>query len=105
MSTKTDGKGSARTHWLDEKTEAPVIDQYVQRLGSFMDAMADGKIDADELKAQEARVSALMKTVEPELNDTLHEQVTHLLCELSAYNIMHTLHKLMENQPKTRFRG
>jgi hypothetical protein len=105
MSNKTDGKGSARTHWLDEKTEAPVIDQYVQRLGSFMDAMADGKIDADELKAQEARVSALMKTVEPELNDKLHEQVTHLLCELSAYNIMHTLHKLMENQPKTRFRG
>ena len=46
-----------------------------------------------------------MKTVEPELNDKLHEQVTHLLCELSAYNIMHTLHKLMENQPKTKFRG
>jgi hypothetical protein len=100
MSTKT-----TRTHWLDEKTEAPVIDQYVQRLSSFMDAMADGKIDADELKAQETRVASLMKTVEPELNDKLHEQVTHLLCELSAYNIMHTLHKLMENQPKTKFRG
>jgi hypothetical protein len=100
MSTKTN-----RTHWLDEKTETPVIDQYVQRLGTFMDAMADGKIDADELKAQEARVSALMKSVEPELDDKLHEQVTHLLCELSAYNIMHTLHQLMANQPKTKFRG
>ncbi len=105
MSTKTDGKGSTRTHWLDEKTEAPVIDQYVQRLGTFMDAMADGRIDSGELQAQEARVTALMKTVEPELDDKLHEQVTHLLCELSAYNIMHTLHKLTENQPKTRFRG
>ncbi len=42
MSTKTN-----RTHWLDEKTEAPLIDQYVQRLGTFMDAMADGKIDAE----------------------------------------------------------
>ncbi len=82
-----------------------MIDQYVQRLTSFMDAMADGKIDADELKSQEARVSALMKTVEPELSDKLHEQVTHLLCELSAYNIMHTLHKLMEQSPKTKFRG
>jgi hypothetical protein len=100
MSTKTN-----RTHWLDEKTDTPVIDQYVQRLGTFMDAMADGKIDADELKAQEARVSALMKSVEPELDDKLHEQVTHLLCELSAYNIMHTLHGLMANQPKTKFRG
>jgi hypothetical protein len=100
MSTKTN-----RTHWLDEKTDAPVIDQYVQRLGTFMDAMADGKIDVDELKAQEARVAAMMKSVEPELDDKLHEQVTHLLCELSAYNIMHTLHQLMANQPKTKFRG
>ena len=101
MSTKT----QHRTHWLDEKTETPLIDQYVQRLGTFMDAMADGKIDASELKSQEARVTALMKTVEPELDDKLHEQVTHLLCELSAYNIMHTLHQLMENKPKTKFRG
>lgn len=105
MTTKPDGKSNTRTHWLDEKTDAPVIDQYVQRLGSFMDAMADGKIDADELKTQEARVAALMKSIEPELDDKLHEQVTHLLCELSAYNIMHALHKLMENQPKTTFRG
>ena len=67
--------------------------------------MADGKIDASELKDQEARVVALMKTVEPELSDELHEQVTHLLCELSAYNIMHTLHELMAARPKTKFRG
>jgi hypothetical protein len=105
MSTKQDAKGTSRTHWLDEKNEAPVIDQYVQRLGSFMDAMADGRIDASELKAQEARVAALMKTVEPELGDELHEKVTHLLCELSAYNIMHTIHQFVEAAPKTRFRG
>ena len=37
-----------------------------------------------------------MKAVEPELDDELHEQVTHLLCELSAYNIMHTIHQLVE---------
>ena len=71
-----------------------------RRLGSFLDAMADGQIDASELKAQEERVVALMKTVEPELSDELHEQVTHLLCELSAYNIMHTIHHLMEASPR-----
>ena len=37
--------------------------------GTFLDAMADGKIDASELKAQEDRVVALMKTIEPELSD------------------------------------
>jgi hypothetical protein len=100
MSTK-----SNRTHWLDEKTDAPLIDDYVQRLSTFMDAMADGKIDASELKSQEARVTALMKTIEPALDDKLHEQVTHLLCELSAYNIMNTLHQIMDSKPKTKFRG
>jgi hypothetical protein len=105
MSAKKETKGNGRTAWLDEKTEAPLIDQYVQRLGSFLDAMADGRIDANELKTQEERVVALMKTVEPELSDELHERVTHLLCELSAYNIMHTIHQLVGQRPKTKFRG
>jgi hypothetical protein len=99
-------KGSTtRTPWLDDKTHTPLIDQYVQRLGTFLEAMADGKIDAHELQAQEDRVVALMKSVEPELSDSVHEQVTHLLCELSAYNIMHTLHQLVQSRPKTKFRG
>jgi hypothetical protein len=96
---------AARTPWLDDKTDAPLIDHYVQRLGTFLEAMADGRIDAGELKAQEERVTALMKTVEPELSDEVHEKVTHLLCELSAYNIMQTIHQLVRDRPKTRFRG
>jgi hypothetical protein len=105
MSKTKDGKGTGRTHWLDEKTDAPLIDGYVQKLGSFLEAMADGRIDASELKTQEDRVVGLMKTIEPELSDAVHEQVTHLLCELSAYNIMHTVHQLVDSQPKTKFRG
>jgi alpha-D-ribose 1-methylphosphonate 5-triphosphate diphosphatase PhnM len=98
-------QSTGRTHWLDEKTDSPLIDEYVKKLGSFLDAMADGRIDASELKAQEDRVVALMKKVEPELDQALHEHVTHLLCELSAYNIMHTIHQFMEARPKTKFRG
>ena len=94
-----------RTHWLDDSTEAPLIGDYAHRLSGFMEAMADGKIEAHELKDQEARLVALMKKVEPELNDKLHEQVTHLLCELTAYNIMHTLHELASARPKTKFQG
>jgi hypothetical protein len=105
MSTKKGSSGNGRTPWLDETNETPLIDQYVQRLGSFLEAMADGRIEASELKTQEDRVVALMKSVEPELSDALHEQVTHLLCELSAYNIMHTLHQLVAERPKTKFRG
>jgi hypothetical protein len=103
--SKTNAGASTRTDWLDEKTHTPLIGQYAERLGTFIEAMADGRIEAHELKAQEARVTALMKSVEPKLDDKLHEEVTHLLCELSAYNIMHTLHKLVESAPKTKFRG
>ena len=105
MSKTKDGKVTGRAHWLDEKTDTPLIDEYVQKLGSFLEAMADGRIDASELKTQEDRLVALMKTIEPELSDELHEQVTHLLCELSAYNIMHTVHQFVETRPKTKFRG
>ncbi len=96
---------AARTDWLDESTDTPLIGQYAERLGTFLEAMADGRIEPQELKAQEAHVAAVMKSVEPKLDDALHEEVTHLLCELSAYNIMHTLHQLMESAPRTKFRG
>jgi hypothetical protein len=94
-----------KTEWLDEKSDTPLIGEYAARLGTFLEAMADGKIEDHELKAQSDRVVALMKTVEPELSDELHEKVTQLLCELSAYNIMHTIHDLVKSKPKTKFRG
>jgi hypothetical protein len=103
--TPAKAKNDNRTDWLDATTDAPLIGQYAEKLGTFLEAMADGRIEAQELEAQEARVVALMKAVEPKLGDDIHEEVTHLLCELSAYNIMHTLHQLMENAPKTKFRG
>jgi hypothetical protein len=102
-SAETQGQG--RTKWLDEAGDTPMIHEYANRLSGFIEAMADGKIETRELKDQEARLVALMKQVEPELDDKVHEQVTHLLCELTAYNIMHTLHELMANRPTTKFRG
>jgi hypothetical protein len=98
-------KDHGRTHWLDESTDTPLIHEYAHRLTGFIDAMADGKIETSELNEQEARLVALMKKVEPELSDKLHADVTHLLCELTAYNIMHSLHEIMAARPKTRFRG
>jgi hypothetical protein len=102
--TKAAGSGT-RTDWLDDTTETPLIGHYVERLGTFLEAMADGRIEPQELHAQEARVVALMKSIEPKLDDALHQEVTKLLCELSAYNIMQTTHQLMEAAPRTKFRG
>lgn len=94
-----------RANWFDAKTQMPLIDQYARNLTSFVDSMADGKVDADEIEAQEARVLELMKVIEPQLDDALHAQVTTLLCELTAYDLMQTLHQMQQARPRTVFRG
>src|SRR5262245_4346294 len=103
---KAEKTGSkTRTDWLDAHTDMPLVHDHAKRLESFLAAMADGKIEERELKEQESRVVALMKKVEPELDDDQHEAITNLLCELSAYNIMHTVFEIAQARPKTTFRG
>ena len=55
---------SARQSWLDPSTDAPLINKYTEELSTFIEAMADGKVDAPELAEQEARLLKLMKDVE-----------------------------------------
>jgi hypothetical protein len=94
-----------RPSWLDAASHKPMIDQYARQLTSFIEAMADGQIDESELKAQEARLARLMKEIEPRLDDALHEKVTKLLCELTAYDLMQVLHSMQEHRPETQFQG
>jgi hypothetical protein len=94
-----------RQNWLDEATQTPLIEEYTQKLSSFVEVMADGQIDNREIAEQEQRLIAMMKQVEPTLDDQTHEQVTRLLCELTAYNVMQTLSALQAARPKTTFHG
>jgi hypothetical protein len=80
-----------RTPWLDEKGETLLIDDQARKLGYFVDALADGRIDKHELEEAEKHVIDLLKEVEPKLDDSLHEQVSRLLVGVSAYCIMQTL--------------
>ena len=95
----------ARRSWLDESGETSLIDDYAQQTGSFIDAMADGKIDESELSEQEARLVGLMKRIEPKLDDDQHTEITELLCEMSAYNVMQMVHLLHQAKPRTQFQG
>jgi len=45
--SKQPANSPARTHWLDESTDAPLIHDYASRLSGFLEAMADGKIEAN----------------------------------------------------------
>jgi predicted transcriptional regulator len=85
-----------RTSWLDSDSEEPQFAEYVQRLETFTDALADGVIDEGEMQAQEDRLIESLKEVEPHLDDELHEKVTRLLCELTAYDIMKSLRELQK---------
>lgn len=96
---------SAKSQWLDENSNLPNLAERAQGLESFMTAIADGRVTDDELKAQEQRLAALMKEIEPQLEPKLRDRVTELLCELTAYDLMQMLHLMQQSKPKTAFRG
>ena len=93
----------ARIDWLDDTATVPVIDEQVQKLSSFVEAMADGVIEKAELEKQQSSVVQAMKAVQGDLNDTQHEKVTRLLIEMSAYNIMRLLHELQQTRLQRAF--
>ena len=93
----------ARIDWFDDATNVPVVDEQVQKLESFVAAMADGVIEKAELEEQQSHVVAAMKAVQGELSDSQHEKVTRLLVELSAYNVMRLLHELQQTRLQRAF--
>ena len=93
-----------RISWLD-KEGGVAIDEYARRLKSFMKAMEDGIVTDAELKTQEKRVADIMRDVEPGLDAETHAKITALLCELTALDIMKTVHAMHKARPKTVFRG
>lgn len=95
----------ARTSWFDDKADIPAIQERVNELKSFTDALADGMVTKQELAGQEQRLLAVMKTVEPTLSDELHAKVTDVLVELTAYNIMRLLHELQAERMRMATQG
>jgi hypothetical protein len=91
--------------WLDDETDQPLIAEHARRLDTFLAAVADGRIDEEELKAQERRLVAVMKDVQPRLDPELHAKVTELLCELVAYDLMQMMHMFCQSRPRIVFRG
>ena len=96
---------AAKTAWFDDSTDTPLIAEYASKLDSFLAAISDSLVEVRELEEQEKRVVSLMKEVEPLLSPEAHEKVTRLLCEVTAYDLMHALHMAGHSRPKTKFRG
>jgi hypothetical protein len=96
---------TGKTPWFDETSEAPLLAEYARKMDSFLDVVADGRVDTKELEQQEHRVVALMKEVEPLLSPEAHEKVTRLLCEVTAYDLMNAFYMAGKARPMSRFRG
>ena len=93
----------ARTSWFDEKAGHEAIQERASKLESFTSALADGVVSKTELGAQEQRLLAAMKAAESALSDEQHGQVTTLLVELTAYNVMRVLHELQTERARMAF--
>jgi hypothetical protein len=91
--------------WFDEATHTSLIAEYAQRFEPFLAEVANGVVNQSQLDAQEARLVGLMQEIEPQLDSKLHAKVTELLCELTAYDLMHAMHLMQQARPKTAFRG
>jgi hypothetical protein len=85
----------ARASWIDDDSH-PDLEGHVEQLEHFTAALADGVIDDQELAKQEKNLVAAMRAVEPILADDVHQKVTHLLAELTAYTVMQVLHDMAQ---------
>ena len=96
---------AGKTPWFDEASEVPMLAEYARKLDSFLDVVADGRVESREIEEQERRVVTLMKEIEPLLSPEAHEKVTRLLCEVTAYDLMNAFHMAGKSRPMTKFRG
>jgi polyhydroxyalkanoate synthesis regulator phasin len=96
---------NTKTSWLDEGANTSLISEKAQRLDSFLKAVEDGKVTDAEVKSQEERLVKLMKEIEPQLEPKLHDRVTELLCELTAYDLMQALNMMQAVRPMSKVRG
>ena len=94
----------SRTSWVDPQNNEPLIGEHARKLESFVKAFEDGQITTDELSKQESDLVELLRKVEETLNDEQHAMVTELLCELTAYDIMHFTHEIQKARI-AEFRG
>ena len=93
----------ARASWFDDRAEHPLIHEKLEKLESFTSALADGVVSKQELGGQEERLVKAMKSLEGTLNDEQHADVTTVLVELTAYNVMRLLHELQSERARLAF--
>lgn len=87
-----------RISWIDPETNELRIEGYAKKLPPFTRAFSDGVISEQEISDQQARLTDLMKFIEPALNDEMHAKVTKMVIELTAFNIMQFVYQMQQER-------
>jgi hypothetical protein len=79
---------SSRISWFDQEKGPLYLSEYFQRMDSWQQAIADNRITPEEIRDQASRVIALLKEVEPLVNETEHQVITETLYEMAVLQAM-----------------
>jgi len=79
-----------RKHWFDDTSGQLHLVSYFQRMSSWQEAVADGKITSEEIRTQAERVIDLLKSVQSRLTDSQRAQLTRILYEMAVLQGMQT---------------
>ncbi|MBL8608307.1 MAG: hypothetical protein JNL38_13365 [Myxococcales bacterium] len=80
-----------RRAWFDTNDgKKPTFGGTLPRLESWQKAIEDGVIEPREVEEQRARLLAMLRELEPLLDDALHERVTRVLEEWTVLSAMQT---------------
>ena len=88
----------ARRSWFSEEGDDFVFHRYVDRVESWKDAIADGRVTADEVREQAERVAAMMRDLEDRLDDDLHGFVTDVFVEWAVLQGLQSLAIIQEER-------
>ncbi len=78
------GSSALPEAWFNEQTNEVYSVQFFQRMSSWQAAIADGRIEPEEIQTQAERVNGLLRSLETTLNDQAHAKLTETFGELAV---------------------
>lgn len=78
----------AKQSWFSDEGDDAAMKAFLDRMESWHDAMADGRVDEGELKGQAERVADLLRELDESLDEREHELATRALLEYAVLQAM-----------------
>lgn len=87
-----------RQSWFSDEGDELLFGRYVERVESWRDAFADGRVTGEEVRAQAERVADLMRELEDTLDDETHARLTNVFVEWAVLQGLQSEQMLEETE-------